>query len=167
MLNEDWIWKYYQRFNADYDDPFDTSGENKCSDIYVNVGFSGTTVIDGVEYKNCTIWRDGEKPADGDAPVIAYLREEGNKIYMRDVKLEKGLYKTLFEDYGISLNPYICPSFRWAHNNKPDSERLIYDFDLDKGDTLWFDDECRDDMAGLQVIGRYTGTVDGEKIDIQ
>lgn len=167
LLNEDWVWKYYQEFNADYDDPFDTSGENKCSDIYVNVGFSGTTVIDGVEYKNCTIWRDGEKPADSDAPVIAYLREEGNKIYMRDVKPGKGLYKTLFEDYGISLNPYICPSFRWASNSKSDSERLIYDFDLDKGDTLWFDDECRDDKAGLQIIGRYTGTVEGEKIDIQ
>ena len=44
---------------------------------------------------------------------------------------------------------------------------LIYDFDLDKGEILWFDSECRDDDAGLPVTLRYTGTVDNKEVDIQ
>lgn len=165
LLREDWVWKYHQYFNIDYSDPNNTSGKDACSDIYLNIGFSGTTVIGGVEYQNCTIWKDGEEPANGEAPVIAYMREEGNRIYMREATPSGGLYQTLFNDYNISINPYICPALEWV----PDSntEMLIYDFDLDKGEILWFDSECRDDDAGLPVTLRYTGTVDNKEVDIQ
>ena len=165
LLREDWVWKYHQYFNIDYSDPNNTSGKDACSDIYLNIGFSGTTVIGGVEYQNCTIWKDGEEPANGEAPVIAYMREEGNRIYMREATPSGGLYQTLFNDYNISIKPYICPALEWV----PDSntEMLIYDFDLDKGEILWFDSECRDDDAGLPVTLRYTGTVDNKEVDIQ
>lgn len=166
LLNEDWVWKYCQEYNEDYADP-----QYICRDYvndgytYLNVGFKGTTVMDGVEYKNCTIWREGEEPADGEAPVIAYLREEGNKIYMRKVDNDDNLYNKLLRDYNISLNPFRCPSFGWSSDQK--SERLIYDFDLDKGEKLWFDNEHKNNKACLEVAARYPLTIDGREIEIQ
>ena len=49
LLNEDWVWKYCQEYNEDYADP-----QYTCRDYvndgytYLNVGFKGTTVINGV-----------------------------------------------------------------------------------------------------------------------
>ncbi len=166
LLNEDWVWKYCQEYNEDYANP-----QYTCRDYvndgytYLNVGFKGTTVINGEEYKNCTIWRDGEEPADGKAPVIAYLREEGNKIYMRKVDTDDNLYNRLLRDYNISLKPFRCPSFGWSPVQE--SERLIYDFDLDKGEKLWFDNEHKNDKACLEVSDRYPLTIDGREIEIQ
>ncbi len=80
--------------------------------------FDGTTVIGGKNYHNLHF----RETKDGKVQefIIAYMREEGGKVYMIAAKLEP-------EQYG---------RFMGAVYRNYDTELLVYDFNLEEGDVM-------------------------------
>lgn len=74
VVREDRTWRYYSALNCNME---------PSQDIYLDVRFSGTTEIDGMEYSNCYVWKEEEEFSEENAILIAYMREENGKVYAR------------------------------------------------------------------------------------
>lgn len=103
-------------------------------DINLNVKFSGTTEINGLEYHNCYAWRPEEEFSENTALLLAYMREEGNKVFVK--------YYPEFMDNanakGIDVQPYAPMSSILTHkiDDICQYEMLVFDTSLAIGDKL-------------------------------
>lgn len=103
-------------------------------DIYVDVCLSGTTEIDGKEYLNCYVRKTGDELSEESAALIAYMREECGKVYVRYVPYADAIAM----EKGISIIPY-APMMTLLHHDWEDlckSDILLFDFNLEPGDVL-------------------------------
>lgn len=136
VVREGKIWRYYSYFNGFMTPSYD---------IYVDVCLSGTTEIDGKEYLNCYVWKTEDEFSVESAALIAYMREEDGKVYVRYVPYADAVAM----DKGISIIPY-APMMdivihRWEDVCK--SDILLFDSNLKEGDVLRSSDDdtvCRE-----------------------
>lgn len=134
IVREDRIWTYYQEFNGEME---------PSHDIYVNVRFSGTTEIGGKTYHNCYAWKEGTEFSESESPIIAYMREEDGKVYAYyHFYDDPSLIQNILDNNGIDIM-HDCPaSYNYDYGlDSGNCERLLFDFNLSIGDTLWFNKE--------------------------
>lgn len=143
-IKEGRTWRYYSEQNC-FMDPR--------SDIYLDLCFSGTTVINGVEYFNCYVWKEDNDFSSNTASLIAYMREEEGKIYVRYLpETDDNANKN-----GIDIIPY-SPFFSLLKhdlNQLSEDEYLLFDPNLKIGEEMI---SCENPTKGI----RYT--VKGIKI---
>lgn len=126
VVREGRTWKYYSKIN-NYMDP----SEN----IYLDVCLSGTTEIDGKEYLNCYVWKSEESFSEDSASLIAYMREEQGKVYVRYIA---DAHITAMEN-GIDIIPYAPMMALYNHDIESLSQTdvLIFDSNIQVGETLF------------------------------
>lgn len=124
-VKENVVWKYYSSTNCNMD---------PSSDIFLDLCFSGSTVIDGMEYYNCYVWKEDEDFSKENATLIAYMREEDGKVYVR--YLATAVKDA--QDNGIDLIPYAPMMSVLKHDLETLSseEFLLFDANLLVGDIL-------------------------------
>lgn len=155
LVREDRIWTYYQEF----------CGTMKPSeDILLNVKFSGTTDINGKTYFNCYAWKAENEFSESECPIIAYMREEDNKVYAYYPFLGNSSLapeEEILEKYGIDIMP-TSPSLMAEDYPYTDCERMIFDFNLNEGDKMWFNkDEIQTEKSFLTITDVYDTEWDG------
>ena len=103
-------------------------------DIYLDVRFSGTTEIDGMEYSNCYVWKEEEEFSEENAILIAYMREENGKVYARYIP---GIDNIAYER-GIDIMPYAPMMDDFSHDTEVlyKEDVLLFDPYLNEGDVL-------------------------------
>ena len=124
------IWRYHADYNGNMD---------PCDDIYLDVCLSGTTEIDGKEYLNCYVWKTEDEFSEESAALIAYMREEDGKVYVRYVPYADAVAM----DKGISITPY-APMMNIVFHSWEDvcnSDILLFDSNLKEGDVLRSSDD--------------------------
>lgn len=152
IIREDRIWTYHNDFCGTME---------PSQNININIRFSGTTEIKGKTYHNCYAYKAENEFLEAECPIIAYMREEGNKVYA---------YYQLFDNFNFEndiLNQYGIDIMSNCPTTKDDfgcenCERMIFDFNLKKGETLWFNrDEIDSDLAYLYVEDVFDTEYDG------
>jgi len=125
VVEEGKIWRYHSDFNGNMTPEWD---------IYVDVSLSGTTEIDGKEYLNCYVWKTENEFSKESAALIAYMREEGGKVYVRYVPDAE----IIAMEKGISIIPYAPILNHFVHDwvDLCKSDILIFDSNLAVGDVL-------------------------------
>lgn len=126
LLGENKIWRYHSNFNGNMT-PY--------KDIYLNLCLSGKTKIDGKKYYNCYVWQEGKKFSDENVALIAYMREENGKVYVRYIPEAKQNAR----EKGIDIVPYAPMMASYSHDIEKLSkiDVLIYDNSLKPGDVLY------------------------------
>ncbi len=125
VVEEGKVWRYHSDFNIDM-----TPSE----DIYVDVCLSGVTEIDGKEYLDCYVWKTENGFSEESAALIAHMREEGGKVYVRYVPDANLIAK----EKGIYIIPYapMLNLFRYDWEDFCKSDILLFDSNLTVGDML-------------------------------
>lgn len=126
MVREGLTWKYYTERNR-YMEPQ--------NDIELNLAFYGTTTIDDKEYYNCYVWKATEEFSEVGAALIAHMREEDRKIYVR---YQPDADKIAYEK-GIDIIPYapMMDITYQSFENMAKKDVLLYDFNLGIDETLY------------------------------
>ncbi len=130
VVMEGKIWRYHADINYNM---------NPSEGIYVDVCLSGATEIEGKEYLNCYVWKTEDEFSEESAALIAYMREENGRVYVRYVPYADAIAM----EKGISIIPY-APMMTLVHHNWEDlckSDILLFDFNLEKGDVLYSSDD--------------------------
>lgn len=125
VVREDRTWRYYSALNCNME---------PSQDIYLDVRFSGTTEIDGMEYSNCYVWKEEEEFSEENAILIAYMREENGKVYARYIP---GIDNIAYER-GIDIMPYAPMMDDFSHDTEVlyKEDVLLFDPYLNEGDVL-------------------------------
>lgn len=153
IVREDRIWTYYQDWSCNME-----PSEN----ILMNVKFSGTTDINGKTYHNCYAWKAGKEFSEDESPIIAYMREEDNRVYAYYHFLDDpDMRANLIEKYGIDIMPD-CPA-NYGIDCETNCERMIFDFNLNKGDQMWFNHtEINSESAFMTVEDIFDTEYEGK-----
>lgn len=151
LVREDRIWTYHNDYCG-------TVEPHK--DININIRFSGTTEINGKTYHNCYAYKEENEFSEIDSPIIAYMREEDNKVYAYYQLFDiQDFEENIINQYGIDIMA-IGPTTR--KYNCENCERMIFDFNLKKDDILWFNrDKIESDRAFMTVTDVFETDYEG------
>lgn len=114
-------WTYlFNTVDEDHPDWLTTHGVPPGNPSYYQLGFKGETTIEGVTYKNC-YWTDCGEEIDPEVmEPVAYLRDEGKKVYV--------VY-----NWEPPTGPYMEPDYYTAgvpgEHYDSTGELLLYDFE--------------------------------------
>lgn len=122
-LRDDRIWRYYSR-NTNLDQ----------HDVFVDLRFSGISVVDGKEYMNCYAWLSDKEFSEENIALIALLREENGKIFVRYIP--EALDNAQSKGVGLLLNAPMCLPSTHDMPTLYNEDVLIFDENLDVGDLL-------------------------------
>lgn len=115
--------------------------------VYVNVCIDGDTVVDGKNYQK--VWYYSAHAIDCPRYNIALIREEGKKTYMRLAAPKNEISSTLMK---INDQPDAASSIYFYGSNE--YETLIYDLDMQPGDTLQLVPKDSEDYHFLYYYSR-------------
>jgi len=145
LLSKDKEWGYLEYIS--YGHPLE-------SFHYYRLACGNKITIDGIEYVEICKYDSFLKPDN--AEIIAYMREEEGKVYVRYPKNTGAHHFNFFwEDFQAYDEPDFNPDIS--------RERLIYDFSMEAGDTIELEGGMiyDDRPATLKCIETGTVTFDG------
>lgn len=123
--------------------------------FFMDFAFSGTKEFHGKTYNVCYAWYTNEDIPYKEAAPIGFMREEGSKIYSY---CPPGWEQYIYDNYHIDVMRCGRHIGYWEDNYPEDCEVLIYDFSLENGDYLFYNEDVysqfidREDYHKLQGL---------------
>lgn len=139
-IRDDRIWSYYSRHTT-------IAGQGETT---VNLRFYGSTEIDGKEYQNCYVWLADKEFSEENIALIAYLREEDGKVFVRYIP--EALDNAMDKNIGLLLDTPVAIPRMHDLEVLYNEDSLIFDESMSVGDVLHTTDNIYSAVV-FQIIG--------------
>lgn len=123
-VRDDLIWSYHSMHTT-------IPGQGEST---VNLRFYGTTEIDGMEYHNCYVWLADKEFSEENIALIAYLREENGKVYVRYIP--EAMDNATEKNIGLLLDTPVAIPRMHDLEVLYNEDSLIFDNSMSVGDVL-------------------------------
>jgi hypothetical protein len=136
LVKEDRIWKYSSDGFLSTGIPTDTDSDSEEPlKMYLNLKFSGITNIDDKDYYNCYVWKDDQDFNESTAILIAYMREDNGKVYVRYIP--EAINLALDNDIELSPTSPVMDTETDNISIVSQYDVLVYDNSLSEGDSFY------------------------------